>query len=58
MLQEIQTVTPATETGGGGAPLQLQCQFHTITVVPLGAGGRSGGALPGSQFQSQFQTKV
>ena len=41
MLQETQTVTPATVIGGGAAPLQLQCQFHTITVVPGGVAGTS-----------------
>src|SRR5262249_9994184 len=52
-LHEMQTVTPATVIGGGGAPLQLQCQFHTITVVPGGTAGADGAGSSGSQFHVQ-----
>lgn len=57
MLQEVQTVTPATSSAGGGASGQLQCQFQTIVVAP---GGRAGsvGVLFASQFQVQFQMNV
>jgi hypothetical protein len=58
MLHATQTVAVVTDAGGGGAPLQLQCQFHTITVAPEGAWGRPCGAVAGSQFHVQFQTKV
>ena len=57
-LQEMQTVMPATVIGGGSAPLQLQRQFQTITVVPGGVAGTVGAAASGSQFHVQFHTKV